>query len=259
MTASAGGAYALVMMVLKRVLLCLALIWPGLALADDRVVGLYAPPELIDTGLMKHILPRFKLKTQVRVDLVDPSAAQVVLGPDGRALFQGAGATWHLSVPGKGHKGTDRFADWLISEIGQNTVFSFAPDGIAVFEPPSEVVAEVEEVVVTGDVEWGHQVSLEKCTRCHAVDANTAWSSIGSTPSFAVLRSFPDWENRFGAFYVLKPHAAFTQIEDLTEPFPEDRPSPIAPIELTIDELYAMIDYVAAMEAADLGAPLQHQ
>ena len=117
----------------------------------------------------------------------------------------------------------------------------------------------VVEVALDGDAELGHKVSREKCTRCHAVDSATKGWGIGSTPSFGVLRSLDDWEGRFAAFYALNPHPAFTQIEDITEPFPMDRPSPIAPIELTFDELQAMLAYVAAMPAADLGKPLDHQ
>ena len=41
---------------------------PISVLADERLVRLYAPEALIDTGMMRHILPRFTLKTQVRVE-----------------------------------------------------------------------------------------------------------------------------------------------------------------------------------------------
>ena len=74
-----------------------------------------------------------------------------------------------------------------------------------------------------------------------------------------MLRSLPDWADRFDAFYALNPHPAFTQVEGVSEPFPENRPSPIVPIEMTLDEVEAVRAYVATMKAADLGAPLQHQ
>ncbi len=73
------------------------------------------------------------------------------------------------------------------------------------------------------------------------------------------MRSFDDWDVRFSSFYVLKPHGAFTQIEDVTEPFPEDLPSPIAPLELTLDDIDAILAYVASIEPAALGAPLTGQ
>jgi hypothetical protein len=84
-------------------------------------------------------------------------------------------------------------------------------------------------------------------------------NAIGSTPSFAVLRALPDWGARFQGFFALNPHPAFTQVADVTDPFPIDRPPPIIPVEITLDDLEAILAFVAAMEPADLGAPLLHQ
>ena len=61
---------------------------PISVLADERLVRLYAPEALIDTGMMRHILPRFTLKTQVRVELAAaPEQADMVWGEEGSALF----------------------------------------------------------------------------------------------------------------------------------------------------------------------------
>ena len=237
-------------------LICLA----GPLWADDKQVVLHAPAALVETGLMKHILPRFTLKTQIRVRLAEtPDAADLRLGAEGRALFQGGGQVWHLEIVRRDHKGTTRFADWLTSEVGQRTIASYAPDGAPLFGPPEAQAEEVVAVTIDGDATLGHEVSRAKCTRCHAVDDATRGWGIGSTPSFAVLRALPDWEERFTAFFALAPHPAFTQIEDLTPPFPIDRPSPIAPIELSLDEVEALLAYVAAMAPANLGKPLEHQ
>jgi hypothetical protein len=84
-------------------------------------------------------------------------------------------------------------------------------------------------------------------------------NAIGSTPSFFALRSLSDWEARFAAFFALNPHPSFTQVTGVTEPFAEDRPPPIVPITLSLEDLEAILAYVAALEAADLGAPLVHQ
>ena len=84
-------------------------------------------------------------------------------------------------------------------------------------------------------------------------------NAIGSTPSFALLRTFEDWDYRFQAFFALKPHPAFTQVAEITEPFPEDVPSPIVPVEITLDDLDAILAFVATIAPADLGAPLQSQ
>lgn len=242
-------------------ILCLSIL-PGLAAANDKLVRIYAPEALLASGLLDYALPRFSLKTQVRTEHVaSPDEADLALGPaEGRAVFEGLGEVWHLDVRRPDHPGTKRLADWLRSDIGQRTVFAYAPDGgEAPFAPPSVQKAAPAPVSFDGDAELGHKVSRAKCTRCHAVDEATRGWGIGSTPSFGILRALPDWEERFAAFYALKPHAAFTQIVDLTDPFPIDRPSPISPIELTFDEFDALLAYVAAMQAADLGAPLKHQ
>lgn len=243
-----------------RALTVLLVLMPGLLQADDRLVRLYAPPALVETGVMKFILPRFSLKTQVKVELLgSPADANLALGGEGRALFQGAGQVWKMAVATPDHPGTAKLVGWLTSDVGQRAVLGFAPDGVALFELPGEQAAEVVEVALDGDADLGHKVSREKCTRCHAVDDATRGWGIGSTPSFGVLRALPDWEARFGAFYALNPHPAFTQIADVTDPFPENRPSPIAPVTLDTGELEALMAYVAAMEAADLGKPLDHQ
>ena len=74
-----------------------------------------------------------------------------------------------------------------------------------------------------------------------------------------MLRSLPDWQERFIAFYALAPHPAFMMVPNVTPPFPEDRPPPIVPVAMTLDELDHLMAYVAEMAPADLGAPLKHQ
>ncbi|MDJ0638766.1 MAG: hypothetical protein QNJ20_08030 [Paracoccaceae bacterium] len=238
----------------------LMVVLSGPVLAEDKLVRVQAPQALMDTGLLKFALPRFSLKTQVRIEYVPEGAeADLVIGDTGRAIFQGPNQVWKMDVRSADHPGTKQLADWLASDVGQRTIASYAPDGTTLFGPPQAEARVVVEVTLDGDAELGHKVSREKCTRCHAVDEATKGWGIGSTPSFGVLRSLHDWEGRFAAFYALNPHPAFTQIEDVTDPFPMDRPSPIAPVELTFDELQAMLAYVAAMPAADLGKPLDHQ
>ena len=241
---------------LTALALCLAAL-PGRA---EGPVRLFAPEALVETGLFAYLLPRFSLKTQVKVTLTeDPADAQIVLGDAGRAMFNGAGTTWHMALPGAGDAGADRLAAWLGSEVGQRTILSYAPDGAPLFAPPETPEAEAVAVVIDGDAALGLDVSRRACARCHAVEAEGLKKTIGSTPSFFVLRAFEDWEERFGAFYVLNPHPAFTRIAEVTPPFPIDRPSPISPVDMTIEELEAVMAYVARLDPADLGAPLQAQ
>ncbi|WP_323764727.1 hypothetical protein [Marinovum sp.] len=243
----------------RRLLIMLLLCLPMGALAEDRVLRLYAPEALVETGVLDYLLPRFSLKTQVKVERVsDAEAADMVLGGDGRALFEGAGQVWRMTLA-TDDPDAARFADWLTGDVGRRTVLSYAPDGEPLFTEAKVEKAEAVEVSFDGDAVLGHAVSRDKCRRCHAVDEASRMGTIGSTPSFGILRSLPDWDQRFAAFYLLNPHPAFMIIAGVTEPFDEARPPPIVPIEMSLDELDAMLAYVSAMQAKDLGAPIQHQ
>ena len=242
-----------------RVLILILALLPGLALADDKLVRLYASEALVKSGLIKHIVPRFSLKTQVKIELVsEPNLAEMSLDTEGRALFAGLGETWAMDIRSE-TGGTAKFSDWLTSTVGKRTILGFAPDGAPLFSEPEVKEVEVAALEMSGDAVIGQTVSKSKCGRCHVTELSNRGGGIGSTPSFFVMRSFEDWELRFSGFYILKPHPAFTQIEEVTDPFPEDRPSPIAPIELSLDELEAILAYVAALAPADLGAPIKHQ
>jgi len=242
------------------VLIYVCLSFAPIARADDRLVRLAAPAELVESGFLKHLLPRFSLKTQVRVQIV--SAGQVhdiALGPDGTPVFTGSDVTWHLLVLAPQHPGVQRFTKWLESEVGQRTITSYAPDEVQMFTLPQDTGAVVADLQFTGDAVEGKAVSRQMCGRCHVVTQTERMNAIGSTPSFFVLRTLGNWADRFQAFYVLNPHPSFTQVEGVTAPFAQNRPPPIVPIEMTLDQLEAILAYVAGLEPADLGAPLQHQ
>lgn len=228
--------------------------------ANDRLIRLSMPAELIESGLPRYLLPRFSLKTQVRVETVAPGEqAEISIGTEGRPVFTGLDQIWRLQVVVADHPGAQKFANWIGSEVGQRAVTGFVVDGAQLFDLPPEEEVETVAVTYDGDAKLGAQRSQEMCGRCHVVDPAKRMSSIDSSPSFFALRSLPDWEDRFQAFYVLNPHPAFTQIEDVTPPFPADRPSPIVPVEMTLEDVDAILAFVAALTPADLGAPLQHQ
>ncbi|MBY8974231.1 hypothetical protein KHP62_00330 [Rhodobacteraceae bacterium NNCM2] len=103
----------------------------------------------------------------------------------------------------------------------------------------------------------GEKLVYIKCGRCHVIGPSNRMGGIGSTPKFVVMKNWEDWEDRMRAFYALNPHPAFTQIEGITEPFPEHLPSPIAPITLTEAELEQIIEYTRGLEPADLGGEVR--
>ena len=212
---------------------------------------------MADSGLLKHLLPRFSLKTGIRV--TPDAAGPITLAetPPGTPVFQGGSVIYYLRI------GDDprqvRFRDWLTSEIGQRTVESFQPDGTQPFSASFEVAEEAEAPAFEGDALAGARLSLTHCGRCHVIGPQNRMNGLGSTPSFAVLRALPDWDTRFQQFYVRRPHGAFTQIDGITPPFAAELPSPIFPLQMTQGDLDAILAFVAATAAADLGAPLQLQ
>ena len=102
----------------------------------------------------------------------------------------------------------------------------------------------------------GEKLALVHCGRCHVIGERNRMGGIGSTPSFPVMRNLEDFEDRMRAFYALRPHPAFTQIEGVTEAFPIDRPSPIHPVKLTPDEVEQIVDFALTVPPADLGPDL---
>ncbi|KIN70324.1 hypothetical protein Z945_3700 [Sulfitobacter noctilucae] len=238
-----------------KVAISLALLASPIA-AQDKAFSLQAPDTLVQTGFLKHLLPRFSLKTGVRITVTE-GAGDAALGAEGMPVFAQGETVWHFTSPGG--EDMDAFQDWLLSEVGKRTIEAFAPDGTPLFSADVGRVQAVETTQITGNVVRGEAVSLSQCGRCHVVNETNRMNAIGSTPSFALMRTFPDWQERFETFFMLRPHPAFTQVTGITEPFPENLPSPIAPIEVSWEDIEAIGAYVGSITPADLGKPIQLQ
>lgn len=238
-------------------LLCLSLTLFASPSWSQEEIGLAAPEDVARSGLLKHILPRFSLKTGIRVVADEGGAMVLAVGPPGQPVFQRGGNIYHLRIQDDPRQA--RFQDWLLSDVGKRTVETFAPTKGDPFSTSFETVAAPESDAIDGDALLGEKLSLTHCGRCHVIGPQNRMNGLGSTPSFAVLRAMPDWSNRFQAFFALNPHPSFTQIEGITAPFNPERPPPIHPVTLTQDEVEAILAYVSVIRAADLGAPLKLQ
>ena len=239
---------------LKSLAFGLVLLFATPALAQDKAFDLQAPNTLVKSGFLKHLLPRFSLKTGIRITVIEGAGA-AAFGQEGTPVFRQGETIWHYSAGENPH--TKAFGDWLASDIGKKTIEGFKPEGVALFSADVAVKKEKQVVELTGDLALGESESLLKCGRCHVVNDKNRMNAIGSTPSFALMRSFSDWQSRFETFYLLKPHSAFTQVEGVSDPFPAHLPSPISPIEVTVEQVEAITAYVGSIEPADLGAPIQ--
>ena len=278
-----------------KAMLC-ALIWAALtgagqAQAQGKTMTLAADRRLEASGLLDFLVPRFALKTGIRVTLLPGDAdalsaaaaegrADALLGAadlagavaardtgtrlrpafhEAEGAADGAGAVYAvIALPGgAGAEQGARFAEWLTSEIGQRTIAQFAPEGGARYLPGARKVAAAPAALPEGDVDAGERLSLVHCGRCHVVSERNRFSGIGSTPSFAAMRARQDWETRFRNFWAKNPHPSFTQVEGLTRPFDPAAPPHIAPVEITQHDLDAIVAYAAALAPKDLGAAIE--
>lgn len=218
---------------------------------------------MIESGLLKFFVPRFSLKHSIRVEIIDEEEAAVARlnrVEKGRLVFSGLQDDWYIEVvDGAGTTAAKRFEEWLAGSVGQKTIASYTVDGEQVFFPAAIARERAAAPKISGDAVAGEALAERHCGRCHMVNEKTRLTTIGSTPSFALLRGFPDWRTRFEAFFVLRPHPAFTIVEDVTEPFAESLPSPIVPITVTVEDIEAILAYVSEMKPADLGSPLKLQ
>lgn len=247
----------------RMIALLAVLLAAASAQSEERRFSLLVSESFAASGAAKHILPRFSLKTGVRIDLVE-SGGDAALGPEvggaGAFVEIQSGAVYRLAIP-DGPKAAlaGRFRDWIGSEVGGRAVESFAIDGAPVFARLDAAPAEEVAAAAAGDKDRGAELALRVCGRCHVVDARNRFGGIGSTPSFGAMKNLPRWRDRFEAFWTLNPHPAFTQVADVTEPFDPQRPPPIAPVELTLDDVEAIVAFVVALPVKDLGGALVEQ
>lgn len=231
----------------------------GLRAEEARDFTLSVSAEVAESGLLDHILPRFALKTGRRA-VIAPAPAEARIAPlaeGDAAVMAREGRVFGISLSGD-NDAARRFAEWLTSDIGQRTIAGFTPAKGAPFTAVPQAVA-VAEVAVDGDAALGRRVAEAHCARCHRVSPESRAIGIGSTPSFAALRSLPDWEERFMAFYALNPHPAFLQVAGITPPFDPARPPGIVPVSITQAEAEAVLAYVAGVAPADLGADIEYR
>lgn len=268
---------------MRKMVMALALLLPGAVAAQEKALTLAADSRLEQSGLLDYLVPRFALKTGVRVHVApgdaDAVGLQVGTGAADAALLpeplargldgaervrrvilapeagQGGGYAILLVAGSPNREHARRFADWLASDVGQRTVASF--DGPVTYEPGLREAAEEEVVLPEGDVDAGERLSILHCGRCHVVSDKNRFAGIGSTPSFPALRSIPGWEEKFLTFWDENPHPSFMQVTGVTEPFDPDRPPHIAPVEITVEEMEAIVAFAASIPPMDLGAEVQ--
>ena len=245
----------------KLLILLLALLAPlAPARSETGAIAIELPPQMVETGFARHLLPRFKFRSRILLEPVAPgsgAALAVVNAPDrGEAILAGQDGTVYSLVFPPGDATAATFLKWLRSDTGRSTVEGFPRDGPPLFTLYSAPKKAVAETAVEGDAALGSRLALTHCGRCHVVDKRNRMGGIGSTPSFGALRARANWHDLFLKFWIEPPHPSFTLIPGMTEDFSETRPAHIHPVKLDQDEVDAIIAFIATMKPKNLGAPL---
>ena len=95
----------------------------------------------------------------------------------------------------------------------------------------------------------GAEIADRHCGRCHVVDTTNRMRGISSTPSFPLLvRALPDWRERFRTFFARRPHPAVIRVEGVAPP--TNDPPATVPVELTPEDVDAIVAYAEALAAA---------
>ncbi len=240
-------------------LIIASLLVPVAAVPQEAGFGLSSPAELQESGFMRFLLPRFSLKTGIRITLAANNPEAIISTDNGVPLMEGLGQVYYLQIteddtPQRGK--AQRFAAWLDSDIGRRAIAQFELDGVQIFAPIETLRAAEAATIFDGNAKRGEDFSFANCGRCHVVGDRNRMKGIGSTPSFSVLRSLPDWEERFSTFYARIPHPSLVQLEGVSEPFDPAFPPANQPLRLTLDQLEDILTFVSGIMPADLGAPL---
>ena len=103
-------------------------------------------------------------------------------------------------------------------------------------------------------MEAGAKAAQFHCGRCHVVPGGDAYGGIGSTPSLALIRGWENWRDLVLSFYTRPPHAAVTQIDGVTPAFDAARPSPIAPMVMTLEDVEAIAGFMETVEPKNVGS-----
>ena len=243
----------------KSALVILTCLLPIAVTPQEAGFGLSGPAALRENGFLRFLLPRFSLKTGIRIALDANNPEAIISTDSGVPMMEGLGQVYYLQITAEdtpGGEKAQRFAAWLDSDIGRRAIAQFKIDDAQVFTPIETLQAAASASVFEGNAARGEQFAFANCGRCHVVGDRNRMKGIGSTPSFAVLRSLPDWEERFSTFYARIPHPALVQLEGVSAPFDPAFPPANQPLRLTLDQLEDILTFVSGLTPADLGAPL---
>lgn len=96
-----------------------------------------------------------------------------------------------------------------------------------------------------GDAANGRRIAETHCQRCHVVSPENRLAGINSTPSFMILASLRDWEERFLSFFERPPHPVMVRVPGV--PRKSAEPATIAEFEVTPEGVADLAAYAASL------------
>ncbi len=100
-------------------------------------------------------------------------------------------------------------------------------------------------LLAEGDAANGRRIAETHCQRCHVVSPENRLAGINSTPSFMILVSLGDWEDRFLSFFERPPHPVMVRVPGV--PRKSDEPTAIAEFEVTPAGIADLTAYAASL------------
>ena len=96
-----------------------------------------------------------------------------------------------------------------------------------------------------GDPANGRRIAEAHCQRCHVVSPENRLAGINSTPSFMILASLNDWEERFLSFFERPPHPVMVRVPGV--PPRSANPTTIAVFEVSPAGIADLTAYAASL------------
>lgn len=96
-----------------------------------------------------------------------------------------------------------------------------------------------------GDAANGRRIAESHCQRCHVVSPENRLAGINSTPSFMILASLRDWEERFLSFFERPPHPVMVRVPGVSRKSAD--PPTIAEFEVTPEGVADLAAYAATL------------
>jgi mono/diheme cytochrome c family protein len=98
----------------------------------------------------------------------------------------------------------------------------------------------------TADIANGRSLAQKHCAVCHVVGDYNKFGGIDSTPSFQLLASLRDGEERFRTFFARRPHPSFVYLPD-QEP-PTNLPLNAPPVRLSHEQVDDIVGFALTLK-----------